>query len=143
MKIIFNYFQLAQMTSQNPDKEYPSNNGLPWLENEETTLLEELHKNMDIEIIAQNHNRTIGGIQSRRRKIAYKMFLKNMSMEEIIDKTKLDEESIKKTINRRKKPASILSVMTRLVEMENEIKKIKDEIKEIKETISETQKIGL
>jgi hypothetical protein len=72
------------LKSQNPDKEYPSNIGVKWFEDEETILLEELNKNMDIEIIAQNHNRTIGGINSRRREIANKMYLKNISIYNII-----------------------------------------------------------
>ena len=69
---------LKMLKSQNPDKEYPSNIGLKWFEDEETILLEELKKNTDIEIIAQNHNRTRGGINSRRKEIAYKMYLKNI-----------------------------------------------------------------
>ena len=90
------------LKSRNPDTEFPSNLGMKWFENEETTLLEELKQNIDIETIAQNHKRTIGGINSRRREIAYKMYLKNISIEEIIKITKLDEEIIKQTIDKRK-----------------------------------------
>lgn len=74
---------------KNPDKEYPSNLGVKWGENEENTLLEELNKNIDIEIIAQHHKRTIGGINSRRREIAYKLYLDNYSITEIIEKNKI------------------------------------------------------
>jgi hypothetical protein len=86
---------------QNPEKEYPSNMGNKWSDEEETLLLEELNKNIDIETISQTHNRTIGGINSRRRKIAYNMYLKNDSMKEIINQTKLDDECIRQTIERR------------------------------------------
>ena len=90
---------LKMIKLQNPDKEYPSNLGKKWSEEEETTLLDALNKNINIEIIAQNHNRTKGGIYSRCQHIAYKMYLKNISIEEIIEKTKLDEKRIKKIIH--------------------------------------------
>ena len=92
---------LKMLKSQNPDKEYPSNAGQKWTDNEETQLLEELKQNIDIETISQKHNRTIGGINSRRRVIAYNMHLKNISLEEIIEQTKLDFECITETIKRR------------------------------------------
>ena len=47
-----------------------------WTDEEETLLLEELNKNIDIETISQTHNRTIGGINSPHREILYKMYLK-------------------------------------------------------------------
>ena len=83
------------------EKEYPFNMGKKWTDEEESLLLEELNKNMDIEIISQIHKRTIGGINSRRREIVYKMYLKKIDMEEIIKRTKLDYECIRETIERR------------------------------------------
>jgi hypothetical protein len=123
--------------NHNLDKEYLSNVGQKWYDEEETILLEELNKNINIKIIAQNHNRTIGGINSRCKEIAYKMYLKNISMEEIIEKTKLDEECITQIINKKtkivetKKPFSI----------ESEITAMKNDIKELKNTIKELVKI--
>ena len=129
---------LKMLKSQNPDKEYPSNIGLTWFEDEETILLEELNKNTDIEIIAQNHNRTIGGINSRRKVIAYKMYLKNISIEEIIEKTKLDEECIKQTIDKRKNYNSTkITEIKKPISLESEIIEMKNEIKELKNTIKE------
>ena len=92
---------LKMLKSQNPDKEYPSNLGKAWDVDEEAILLEELYTNIDIEIIARNHKRTIGGINSRRRQIAYNMYLNNSSMESIIKWTKLDEECIKQIIEKK------------------------------------------
>jgi len=68
------YWDMVRIS--NEDKEYPSNMGQKWNDEEEKLLLQELNDNIDIEIIAQKHNRTIGGINSRRREIAYKMYLK-------------------------------------------------------------------
>ena len=127
-------YMLKKLKNENPDKQYPSNLGQKWTHEEEITLLEELSKDIDIEIIAQNHNRTTGGINARRKEIAYKMYLKEFSIEEIIQKTKLDDICIKQTVHRRgngnydvKKEFSI----------ENEIKEIKNDIKELKNTVKE------
>jgi len=124
---------------QNPEKEYPSNMGQKWSDEEETILLEELNKNIDIETISQTHNRTIGGINSRRREIAYKMYLKNVSMKEIINQTKLDDECIRQTIERRQNNNSkkkITEIKTP-ISIESEIAEMKNEIKDLKNTIKE------
>jgi len=125
---------LKIIKSQNPDKAYPSNVGQKWTDQEETLLLEELDKNFNINIIAQNHNRMRGGIISRQKEIAYKMYLKNYSMGEIVQKTKLDNESIKQIIEIKNKktqpePKQFL--------IENEIVEIKNDIKELKIVITE------
>lgn len=85
------------------DKELPCNLGQKWTEQEEDILLDELHKNMNIHMIASNHNRSTGGIQSRIKVIAYKLHLKNDSTEEIIKKTKLDNITIKQIIEYKSK----------------------------------------
>ena len=123
--------------NQNPDKEYPSNHLKKWSDEEEIELLEELNKNIDIEIIAQNHNRTKGGISSRCQHIAYKMYLKNISIEEIIEKTKLDKKSIKEIIEKKKEieKKPLLTIKDEIDELKNEIKELKNTIKELVEII--------
>ena len=133
----------------NEDKEYPSNMGQKWSDAEEILLLEELNNNIDIEIIAQNHNRTIGGINSRRREIAYKMYLKNVSIEEIIRQTKLDNYSIEETIKKRQnnnsnklKTKEIDNVFISInkkdyIELTNDVINMKNDIKQIKNTLGE------
>ncbi len=117
------------LKSNNPDKEHTYNVGQKWTDEEEKLLLDELSKNITIEIIAQSHKRTIGGINARRREIAYKMNSNNISMEEIISKTKLNEVQILETIKRRqnKEPLSV----------ETEISEMKKDIKEMKKTLNE------
>ena len=78
-----------------------SNIGKKWTDDEETLLLEELNNNIDIEIISQKHGRTIGSINSRRKEIACKMYTNNISMEEIIEKTKLFRGTIKRSIEKK------------------------------------------
>jgi hypothetical protein len=141
------YWDMVRIS--NEDKEYPSNMGQKWTVEEEALLLEELFYNTDIEIIAQKHNRTIGGIESRRREIVYKMHLKKMSIEEIVNKTKLDYDSIKQIIEKRqnnnstkmkiKEADNLLIAINKndYVELQNDVKKMKNDINEIKNTLGE------
>ena len=135
---------LKMLKSQNPDKEYPSNIGKKWTNQEERLLLEELSKNIDIQVIAECHSRTTGGINARRREIAYKLYTTNNSMEEILLKTKLDEYQIIEAIEQRqnnlkkcksiteiKKSFSIESVMDEIDKMKNDIKQLKNTIEEL------------
>jgi hypothetical protein len=116
---------------KNPDKEYPSNIGQKWTDEEEKLLLEELSKNIDVQIIAQSHNRTIGGITTRLKHIAYKMHSNNDPVEEIILKTKLTEQQIKEIVKKREPPKEI-KIQSK---MENDIDEIKNEIKDLKNNI--------
>jgi len=131
---------LQWLKTKYSDKEYPSNLGQKWSDEEEILLLEELSKNIDIQLIAQYHNRTTGGINARRREIAYKLYNNNNSMEEIILKTKLDEdqiiETIKKLQNNPKKCKSVTEIK-KPFSIESEIDEMKNDIKELKNTIKE------
>jgi len=141
------YWDMVRIS--NEDKEYPSNMGVKWSNEEETLLLEELNNNIDIEIIAQKHNRTIGGINSRRQEIAYKMYLKNISTEEIMKKTKLDYNRIKETIEKKqnnnskkiktKEMDNVLITINKndYIELQTDVKKMKNDINEIKNTLGE------
>jgi hypothetical protein len=131
---------LKMLKSQNPDKEYPSNTGQKWTDEEETLLLEELSKNIDIQKIAQCHNRTTGGINARRKEIAYKLYSNNNSMEEIILKTKLNENQIIESIERRQnnvKKCKSVTEIKKPFSIKSEIDEMKNEIKELKNTINE------
>jgi hypothetical protein len=133
----------------NEDTEYPSNMGQKWSDDEEILLLEELNNNIDIETIAQKHSRTIGGINSRRREIAYKMYFKNISIEEIIKQTKLDNNCIEQTIQKRQnnksnknKTKEVDNVFISInkndyIELQNDVKNTKNDIKQIKNILGE------
>ena len=134
---------LKMLKSKHPDTDYPTNMGQKWTDEEENTLLQELDKNINIEIIAQTHNRTIGGIRGRQRTIAYNMYVKKVSIEEIIRKTKLDKEQIMETITRKENPQKKVKITQepkiepKKVSLENEIIEMRSEIKELKNTIKE------
>jgi len=142
------YWDMVKIS--NDDKEYPSNMGQKWTDEEESLLLEELYNNIDIGTIAQKHNRTIGGIESRRQEIAYKMYLKKMSIEEVIIKTKLDYASIKQTIEKKQKIQKNQKIQTKEIDnvfisinkndylqLQNDVKKTKNDVNEIKNTLGE------
>ena len=74
--------------------EIPQSKGQKWTIEEETQLLEELDKGLDNDSIAKIHKRTVGSITSRIGEIAYKMYIDNNSIEDISNKTKLDEIQI-------------------------------------------------
>ena len=128
------------LKSKNPDKERPSKHMKKWNDEEETLLLEELSKNMDIRVIAQSHNRTIGGISARRRQIAYNLYSNNTTMEEIILKTKLEEDEIMQIIKRRQNHHYKCKTITEIkhqFSIEIEINEMKNDIKELKNTVTE------
>ena len=130
---------LKMLKTKNLDTDYPTNMGQKWTDEEENTLLQELDKNINIEIIAQTHNRTIGGIRGRQRNIAYNMYVKNVSIEEIVKKTKLDKEQIMETITRKENPPKKVKITQepKKVSLENEIIEMRSDIKELKNTIKE------
>ena len=141
------YWDMVRIS--NEDKEYPSNMGKKWSEDEETSLLKELTTDMDIAIIAQKHGRTVGGINARCKQIAYKMYLKNFPIEEIIKQTKLDYDCIQQEIQQKKinnskkmKTKEADNAFTSInkndyMQLQNDVKKIKNDINEMKNTLGE------
>lgn len=117
----------------NPDKEYPMNLGKKWTSQEEKVLLEELHKNMNIHKIAKLHNRTVGGINSRRREIAYKLYCSKIPMELISEKTKLNIIEIENTIKKKENKNS--NEFAELAELKCEINNIKNDMEIIKKNL--------
>ena len=139
----------------------PSNMGKKWNEEEEVTLLDELERNLDMNQIAQNHKRTVGGISFRLEDIAYKMYSKEVPMEEIQLKTRLSEERIAETIQKRqqarqqapkqqapkqqqqeqkqgsKEKTSQSQPDNEIAELKNVIVQMKSEISELKNSVKE------
>lgn len=129
------------LKSKYPEREYPSNLGKTWTSEEDDLLLKELSEDMDLNLIATKHNRTLGGIQTRRKLIAYNMYNKNLSIEDIKDKTKLTEDEIvnyiekKQNVKRKTEKQNNTTVEIELNEMKNDIKELKKDIKNLIELI--------
>jgi len=132
---------------KNPDTNHPTNIGKKWMPEEDTILLEELDKNINIKIIAQNHHRTVGGIRGRQETIAYNMYLKKDSIEEIIKITKLDKEQILRKITQKQTILKNIEINTEPITetkkklVRNEIIEMRDEINELRNEIIEMRNI--
>jgi len=87
--------------SKNPDLDLPSAFGKKWTELEEQQLLNELEINMDCHALAENHNRTPGGIRSHIYDMAYRMHSNKIPKEEIMEKMRLTPAHLEDIIKRR------------------------------------------
>jgi hypothetical protein len=130
---------LKTLKSNNQDKEYPSSLGKLWSLEEETQLLHELANNIDKDKIAEIHERTIGGIISRIKFIAIRMYMKNSSIDTIIEKTKMERNEVMEIIKKHneyndkekrgsKPKPEIKSEIKIKVNVEDEILEIKREL---------------
>jgi len=83
---------------------YPSRMGKAWRDEEVQQLLNSIQQKKSIEDIAKEHERTVGGIQSRLRELAAAYFNDKRPMKDIMRFTGLTEEEIEDTVLRRSKP---------------------------------------
>lgn len=79
------------------------NKGKRWDEKEENILLSELENvnisyKLEMQKIAENHKRTLTGIKCRINLIAYNLYKKGLSKEQILEKTKLTEIELEEVI---------------------------------------------
>jgi len=65
LKMSYNVFQT--MARENPNK-YPPRMGMPWSSSEKHNLIMDLKMGKSIERIAAEHQRTVGGINSYRKR---------------------------------------------------------------------------
>jgi len=88
------------MYGLDPSK-YPARIGKPWKEDEILKLLNSIKQKKSIETIAAEHERTVGGINSYRRKLAVDYhFNDQRPMEQIERFTGLTREEIEEAIQR-------------------------------------------
>lgn len=104
--------------------------GAKWTVKEELELLNEIKKNKTVKQIAENHERTVGGINSRIRHIAYNMHKNSVPMNEIENKTKLSRTEIECLIGRTINVNSVKKnknreIYEKLIEMDKKIVEIK------------------
>lgn len=123
------------------------NMGTPWREPEVSTLLKEIKDGIRIQEIAKSHKRTEGGIRSRLREIAYDKYKEQMSINDIMELTRLSKDDVIDTITRReyadekkaeksKKPSPVViakeaEVLSKTLELKTE----KSELQEILKTL--------
>jgi len=97
--------------------------GKPWKDEEIMQLLQSIQKKKSIEEIAEEHGRTVGGINSRRRELAADYhFNGNRTIEEIQKFTGLTKEQVEDAIKRRSQPKLVKpkEIVNTLVESSKE-----------------------
>jgi hypothetical protein len=136
---------------------HPSRMGQPWKADEIEKLLTSIQQKKSIADIASEHERTVGGINSRRSELAANYhFKEKRSMEDIQTLTGLTEKEIEDAIQRRtasqehttgvKKQkaeskqtsittytAALQSDTTPIVQLKKDIKELKEDVKKILE----------
>ena len=75
--------------------------GCPWGNAELIQLLKEVKDKIPYEDMAKAHKRTVGGITSRLRQLAYDYYTEEKSIDEIMVITGLSKDDIVDTITRR------------------------------------------
>jgi hypothetical protein len=123
-------------------EEKPANNGQPWTYDLEKYLLDELKDNKSYESIAIDMKRTKGSITSRLNLIGYKMYLRGKSIDDILEITRLDEYSLRKTIqtrqtnkDKKKTEISLQTINSEIICIKNEIQSMKSSINELTDMI--------
>ena len=123
------------------------NMGTPWREPEVTTLLKEIKDGITIQEIAKSHKRTEGGIRSRLREIAYDKYKEQMSINDIMELTRLSKDDVIDTITRReyadekkaekskKPPPVVIAKEAEVLSKTLEPKTEKSELQEILKTL--------
>ncbi len=136
---------------------HPSRMGQPWKADEIEKLLASIQQKKSVADIASEHERTVGGINSRRRELAANYhFKEKRSMEDIQALTGLTEKEIEDAIQRRTASqehttevkrqkvetkqtlittctAAPQSDTTAIVELKKDIKELKADVKKILE----------
>jgi hypothetical protein len=142
------------MAQRDPTK-YPARMGKKWEDEEDIKLLTSIQENKSIADIATEHERTIGGINSRRKGLATDYWFNDkVPIEEIMTITGLSKEEIEETIQRRiisnnfKKTKKVVQPLPPLSALHaspspsqsNEITKLQSEVAELKQTMMEMLK---
>lgn len=150
---------LYQGMAQRDPTKYPARMGKKWEDEEDIKLLTSIQENKSIADIATEHERTIGGINSRRKVLAADYWFNDkMPIEEIMTITGLSKGEIEETIQRRsfandfKKTKMELKKATKVAQssraprppppppQSNEITELRREVAELKQTIVEMLK---
>ena len=77
------------------------NMGCPWETAELLQLLKEVKDKISYEDMAKAHKRTVGGITSRLRQLAYDYYTEEKSIDEIMVITGLSKDDVVDTVTRR------------------------------------------
>ena len=84
-----------------PKSNYPARMGKAWDDHETLNLLKKIRENKTVDTIAKEHERTVGGITSRLRVLAYEFYEEGKTIDQIKKYTGLSTEQIANDISKR------------------------------------------
>lgn len=84
-----------------PKSNYPARMGKAWDDHETLNLLKKIRENKTVDTIAKEHERTVGGITSRLRVLAYEFYEEGKTIDQIKKYTGLSTEQIADSISKR------------------------------------------
>ena len=90
-----------------PKSNYPARMGKAWDDHETLNLLKKKRENKTVDTIAKEHERTVGGITSRLRVLAYEFYEEGKTIDQIKKYTGLSTEQIADSISKREYAKSI------------------------------------
>ena len=90
-----------------PKSNYPARMGKAWDDHETLNLLKKIRENKTVDIIAKEHERTVGGITSKLRVLAYEFYEEGKTIDQIKKYTGLSTEQIADSISKREYAKSI------------------------------------
>ena len=96
----------SEQQAQKPN--YPARMGKAWDDHEILNLLKKIRENKTVDIIAKEHERTVGGITSKLRVLAYEFYEEGKTIDQIKKYTGLSTEQIADSISKREYAKSIL-----------------------------------
>ena len=90
-----------------PKSNYPARMGKAWDDHETLNLLKKIRENKTVDTIAKEHERTVGGITSKLRVLAYEFYEEGKTIDQIKKYTGLSTEQIADSISKREYAKSI------------------------------------
>ena len=90
-----------------PKSNYPARMGKAWDDHETLNLLKKIRENKTVDTIAKEHERTVGGITSRLRVLAYEFYEEGKTIDQIKKYTGLSTEQIADSISKKEYAKSI------------------------------------
>jgi hypothetical protein len=132
------------------NEEIALNKGNKWTDEEDELLLSELKLNNNFGLIAINHKRTTSSISSRTKKLIYDMYLKNMSIDEIVKLLKMDYAYINDTNEHHKLQEQNKVIKSKpkttneyeLIDIKKDIDELKQSIKDLTQLVKGLYKPG-
>lgn len=115
------------------------NIGKYWTESEDENLLNELLKEIPIKEISKVHKRSNGAIISRINFLIRRMYKNNISIDEIVIRTKKEEQEIMEIINKKSKK-NIDNTNEEIEELKNKVNILENTLEKLVNILCQGEK---